>query len=103
MRPGGNQPGPRSIRGVVTFTTAGDRPVTVRVGPSGIFSVGLPAGRYRVSGRSPAVMTVSNGAVVSERGRLLSGTEWERPCSLPLSVTVSAHHTARAAVICAVP
>jgi hypothetical protein len=48
-------------------------------------------------------MTVSNGAVVSERGRLLSGTEWEGPCSLPLSVTVGAHHTARAAVVCAVP
>ena len=103
IRPDGQQPGPRSIRGVVTFTIAGDRPVTVRVGPSGIFSVGLPVGRYRVSGRSPAVMTVSNGAVVSERGRVLSGTEWEGPCSLPLSVTVSAHHTARAAVICAVP
>jgi hypothetical protein len=65
--------------------------------------VGLPAARYRVSGRSPAVMTVSNGAAVSERGRLLSGTEREARCSFPLSVTVAVHHTARAAVICTVP
>jgi hypothetical protein len=48
-------------------------------------------------------MTVSNGATVSGRGRLLSGTEWEAPCSFPLSVTVTAHHAARAAVTCAVP
>lgn len=103
IRLSGRQPGPRPIRGVVTFTTKGQRSVTVRVGPSGIFSVGLPTGRYRVSGRSPTVTTVSNGATVSGRGRLLSGNEWEAPCSLPLSVTVSAYHTARAAVICAVP
>jgi hypothetical protein len=87
----------------VTFTTAGHRPVQVRVGRSGIFAVGLPTGRYRVSGRSPAVMTVSNSAAVTDRGQLLSGTEWEAPCSLPLSVTVTGHRTARAAVICAVP
>ena len=103
IRPGGRQPGPRPIRGLVTFTTAGHRPVQIRAGRSGVFSVVLPPGRYRVSGRSPAVMTVSNGAAVTDRGRLLSGTEWEAPCSFPLSVTVTARHTARAAVICAVP
>jgi hypothetical protein len=48
-------------------------------------------------------MTVSNGAAVTDSGQLLNGTEWEAPCSLPLSVTVTTHHTARAAVICAVP
>ena len=103
VRPGGRQPGPRPIHGTVTFRTAGHRPVRVRVGRSGIFTVGLPPGRYRVSGRSPAVMTVSNGAAVTDSGQLLSGTEWQTPCSLPLSVTVTTHHTARAAVICAVP
>lgn len=88
MRPCGRQPGPRPIRGVVTFTVAGHQPVTVRVGRSGVFSVGLPPGRYRVAGGSPMV---SNGA------------KREAPCSLPLSVTVTPRHTARAAVICAVP
>jgi hypothetical protein len=100
IRPGGRQPGPRPIRGVVTFTTAGHQPVKVRAGRSGIFTVGLPPGRYRVSGRSPVV---SNGAAVTGRGQRRSGTGWQAPCSLPLSVTVTAHHTARAAVICAVP
>jgi hypothetical protein len=99
----GRQPGPRPIRGVLTFTTAGRRPVQVRAGRSGVFSVRLPPGRYRVSARSPSVMKLSNGAAVTDTGRLLSGTEWEAPCSLPVSVTVTAHHTARAAVICAVP
>jgi hypothetical protein len=80
----------------VTFTTPGHRPVRVRAGRSENFTVGLPLGRYRVSGRSPAVMTVSNGAAVTDIGQLLSGTAWEAPCSLPLSVTVTAHHTARA-------
>src|SRR5215467_6034176 len=40
IRPGGRQPGPRPIRGVVTFRTAGHRPVRVRAGRSGIFTVG---------------------------------------------------------------
>src|SRR6516225_6501719 len=49
VRPGGRQPGPRAIPGVVTFTIAGHRPVRVRAGRSGIFTVRLPPGRYRVS------------------------------------------------------
>jgi len=47
-------------------------------------------------------MTVSNGAVVGARG-LIRGAAWEAPCSEPLSVTVTAHHTVRAAVVCFVP
>jgi hypothetical protein len=82
---------------------AGHRPVRARAGRTGVFSVRLPPGRYRVSGRSPAVMTLSNGAAVTDSGLLLSGTEWVRPCSFPLSVTVTARHTTRAAVICPVP
>jgi hypothetical protein len=103
IRPSGRQPGLRPIRGVVTFTTAGRWPVWVRAGRSGIFTVGLPPGRYQLSGRSPVVLTVSNSAAVTNSGQLLSGTAWEAPCSLPLPVTVTAHHTARAAVTCAVP
>lgn len=48
-------------------------------------------------------MTLSNGAAVTDSGQLLSGTEWENPCSFPLSVTVTARHTTQAAVICPVP
>ena len=103
IRPGGRQPGPRPIRGVLAFTATGQRPVRVRAGRTGVFSVRLPPGRYRVSGRSPRVMTVSNGAAVTDSGQLLSGREWEKPCSFPLSVTVTARHTTRAAVICPVP
>jgi hypothetical protein len=103
VRPGGRQPGPRPIRGVLTFTTAGHRPVRARAGRTGVFWARLPPGRYRVSARSPAVLTLSNGAAVTDSGQLLSGTEWKRPCSFPLSVTVTARHTTRAAVICPVP
>jgi hypothetical protein len=102
-RPDGRQRGPRPIRGVLTFTTAGQRPVRARAGRTGVFAVRLPPGRYRVSGRSPMVMTVSNGAAVTDSGQLLSGREWEQPCSFPLSVTVTAGQTTRAAVICPVP
>jgi len=97
-----SQSGPRPIRGVVTFTAAGHRRVKVRVGRSGAFSVSLLPGRYQVSGRSPSVMTVSNGAVVGVHG-LISGSEWEAPCSQPLSVTVTVHRTVRATIICLVP
>jgi hypothetical protein len=48
-------------------------------------------------------MTVSNGATVTDSGQLLSGREWGKPCSFPLSVTVTARHITRAAVICPVP
>jgi hypothetical protein len=97
-----SQSGPRPIRGVVTFTAEGHQRVKVRVGPSGAFTASLPPGRYQVSGRSPSVMTVSNGAVVGVHG-LISGSEWETPCSQPLSVSVTAHRTVRATIICYVP
>jgi hypothetical protein len=103
IRLGGRQPGPRPIRGVLTFTTAGHRAVRARAGRTGVFWVRLPPGRYRVSARSPAVLTLSNGAAVTDSGQLLSGTEWARPCSFPLSVTVTVRRTTRVAVICPVP
>jgi hypothetical protein len=71
----GGQPGLRPMPGTVIFTSAAHRRVTVRVGNSGIFSVRLPPGRYRVSG----------------------------PCSRPSPVTVTAHHTAHVKIICIVP
>lgn len=101
-QPGERQPGERPIPGTVTFTAAGHRRVTVPVGPSGTFSVRLPSGRYHVSGRSPRITEVSSGSVISDSG-LATGTERELPCSQPLSVTVTARHTATIAVTCIVP
>jgi hypothetical protein len=92
MGPGGQQPGERPIPGTVTFTTTGHRLVQIRVGTSGKFSAWLPSGRYRVSGRSPNVETVTD-----------SGKDVEQTCSQPLSVTVSARHAATISVVCIVP
>jgi hypothetical protein len=93
LGPGGKQPGERPLSGTVTFTAAGHRRVTVRVGSSGRFSVQLPIGTYRVSGASPAVETSSGS----------SGKERELPCSQPLSATVTAGHTSAVTVACVVP
>ena len=68
------QPGLRPMSGAVTFTSA-HRRVTVQVGNSGIFSVQLPPGRYRVSG----------------------------PCSRPSPVAVTARHTVHVKIVCIVP
>ena len=92
LGPGGKQPGERPIPGTVTFTAAGHQPVSVRVGASGKFSAALAPGRYHVAGRSPDVITVTG-----------SGKDLEQACSQPLSVTVSARHTATIAVVCIVP
>jgi hypothetical protein len=79
LGPGGQQPPERAISGRVTFTAAGGHDVTVRVG------------RYEVSGRSPSLVEVSDGS------------DLELPCSPPLSVTVTAGHTATITVTCIVP
>jgi hypothetical protein len=92
MGPGEQQPGPRPIPGTVTFTAAGHRPVSVGAGTSGKFSAWLPPGRYRVTGRSPDIETVTS-----------SGKTVEQTCSQPLSVTVSTRHAETIAVVCAVP
>ncbi len=60
MSADGKQPGPRPISGTITITAPGRLPVTVAVGSSGTFSVPLPPGRYQVTGRSPALMTVDD-------------------------------------------
>jgi hypothetical protein len=75
LREGGRPPGQRPMSGVVAFTAAGHRRVTVRVGSSGSFSVQLPPGRYNASG----------------------------PCSRPWPVTVTAHRTVHVNIICLVP
>jgi hypothetical protein len=89
--PGGRQPGPRPIPGTVQFSDGHHRLVLARVGSSGNFSVSLPAGRYAVSGHSPRVIEVSNGA------------SREAPCSQSLSVTVTPRHTTRVSLTCIVP
>jgi len=89
---GGKQPGERPIRGTVTFTASGLRPVSVNAGTSGKFSVWLLPARYRVTGRSPDILTVTK-----------SGKDEELPCSQPLSVNVTARHTVTIAVVCIVP
>jgi hypothetical protein len=92
VRPGGGQPGERPLRGTVTFTAAGQRPVSVRVGRSGTFSVALLPGTYHVAGRSPAIVEVSG-----------SGAQHEASCSSPLTVHVAGQHTLKITVTCIVP
>jgi hypothetical protein len=91
LGPGGQQPAELPLSGTVTFTAAGHRPVTVKAGSSGAFSAALPPGRYRVSGRSPAIMTVDGGR------------SQELPCSQPASATVIAGRTASMTLACVVP
>ena len=92
VSPYGQQPGERPIPGTVTFTRAGQRPLSVRAGASGKFSAWLPPGRYQVAGRSPDIITVTE-----------SGQDLEQTCSQPLSVTLPARHTVTIAVVCIVP
>jgi hypothetical protein len=92
LGPDGQQPGERPIPGTVTFAAAGHRQVSVQVGSSGIFSAWLPVGRYRVSGRSPYIETVSG-----------SGAAQVLPCSQPFSAAVPAGRTTTIAVTCIVP
>jgi hypothetical protein len=89
--PGGRPPGQRPIPGTVQFTDRQHRLILAQVGNSGDFSVRLPAGSYAVSGRSPRVIEVSNGA------------RHEITCSQTLSVTVTLRHTTRVALTCIVP
>jgi hypothetical protein len=92
ISPGGQQPGDRPIPGTVTVTAAGRQPVTIQAGDSGRFSAWLPPDRYQVSGRSPDI----------EEGTG-SGPGRELPCSQPLSVTITARHTAAITLTCIVP
>lgn len=92
LGPGGQQPGERPIAGTVTFTAAGHRAVSVKVGTSGKFSVSLPPGRYRVAGRSPSV------ELVTDSGKTVEDSYLE-----PWSVTVTARHATAIQVVFIVP
>jgi hypothetical protein len=92
VRPGGDQPGERPLRGTVTFTADGERTVSVPAGRAGTFSVALAAGTYHVSGRSPEIMEVSSGEA-----------QHETACSQPLTAHITGQHTLKIAVTCIVP
>jgi hypothetical protein len=91
LGPGGQQPDSHPIPGLIAFTRAGHRVLTVRAGRSGLFSARLLAGTYRIAGRSPRLTEVSNG-----KTRIT-------PCSHPASVTVTARHATRITLACVVP
>lgn len=90
LRPGGLQPRKVPLPGLVEFISADGHVFRVRIEVAGKFKVSLPAGRYSVSGTSPDIGTGRAG------GR-------QRPCSQPVSVTVTAHHTVKVTVACTVP
>ena len=98
ISPTGQQPGERPLPGTVIVTAAGHRTVTIRVGDSGRFSAWLAPGRYQVSGRSPNIKEASSTQV----GTGANGGV-ELPCSRPLSVTITAGHTAAVTLTCIVP
>ena len=89
---GGTQPPDVPLSGTVQFTAAHRRTVAAWVGKSGRFSVWLPAGAYRVFGRSPSMV-----------GLLASGAEREDTCALEVPVTVVAGRALQIAVACTVP
>jgi len=89
---GGTQPPPVPLMGTVIFSAGHHRMVAVRVGKTGRFSVGLPAGNYVVSGRSPSL-----------GGQSASGALVGPPCGPLTPVTVVAGRTVHASVICPVP
>jgi hypothetical protein len=98
ISPTGQQPGERPIPGTVTVTAAGHRRATIQVGASGRFSAWLPPGRYQVSGRSPDIEQASSAQAGSGANQGV-----ELPCSQPLSVTITAGHTAAVTLTCIVP
>jgi hypothetical protein len=92
LGPGGTQPPDLLLRGTVQFLAAHRRTVEVRVGKSGRFAVWLPAGNFRVSGRSPSILEV-----------LASGAIRETTCSHQQQVDVVAGRVLRITVTCVVP
>jgi hypothetical protein len=91
ITPSGQQPDSRPIPGLIEFTRAGHRVLTVRAGRSGLFSARLPAGTYRIAGRSPRIAEVSHG-----RTRII-------PCTHPAKVTITARRATRITLACVVP
>jgi hypothetical protein len=89
---GGQQPPSIPLSGTLSFEAAHRRTIAVGIGKSGQFAVWLPAGTYRVSGRSPMLLE-----------QLASGATVEPMCSHEVPVTVVTGRTAHVSVICAVP
>lgn len=88
LGPDGTQPRPVPLMGTLIFSAGHHRTVAVHVGKTGRFSVGLPAGTYVVTGRSPLM---GDGAQV------------DPPCTPPTPVTAVAGRTVHLAVVCPVP
>jgi hypothetical protein len=103
LGPGGQQPGERPLSGSVAFSGGPGEVIHVRVGESGAFSLRLPAGTYAVTGRSPSIITVSNGGMVNAQGQVIKGHATVSVCSTPASVTMTPPHTARLTLTCVVP
>ena len=103
LGPGGSEPANVPLSGTVTFSAGRHQVLSVRVGASGLFTVTLPPGRYAVSGRSPSVAEVSNGATIGADGTVSGGTQTDPPCSAPLTATVSAQHITKITLVCPVP
>jgi hypothetical protein len=77
------------LSGTIRFTRAGRRPVTVRVGKTGLFSVRLAPGVYRVSGRTPDI--------VGEPGNV------DAICPIFRPVAISTGMARHVTVVCSVP
>ena len=77
------------LSGTVTFTDAGGHATLFTIGAAGTFSVRLPAGTYRVSGRTPSVSAVNK-----------DGSTTPIPCSLPQTIQVRPSQTTRITVTC---
>ena len=95
LGPGGQQPATRPISGVVQFIGPSGQVRRVKVGRSGAFTVTLVPGKYRVRGRSPAVVEVSSAGT--------GGKTTERPCTIPKTVTVTDQRTIGITLACVVP
>jgi hypothetical protein len=89
--PQGQQPAAVLLSGTLQFSRGHHR-TDVHVGRSGRFAASLPAGVYRVRGRTPEI-----------EEQLPSGRVRQTWCSAPLSVTVAAGQTKQITVTCPVP
>jgi hypothetical protein len=96
LGPGGQQPAEQPLSGTVVFTSGRHR-VAVQVGGSGTFSLRLPPGTYAVSGRTPSIVEVTSGTAAGQQATIAT------PCSMPVTVTVTARHDTHVTLTCIVP
>jgi hypothetical protein len=88
-QPGTGQTLTVPLSGTIRFTRAGHKTVTVRVGKTGLFSVRLAPGVYRVSGRTPDI--------VGEPGNV------DATCPIFRPVAITTGMTRHVTVVCSVP